>query len=440
MVSICVFTLALLCGQPADTKPAQSKSADTKTAESKSADLKPTVVRLVKQLDDPQLARREAAEKELIELGVEALPLLPAVTKQTPAEVKDRLSRVRRALESASAEQATKPSLVTLQGEMKLSAAIESLSKQSGNKLLDWRDRFGQRVVEKTVKLDIKEQTFFKALDQLLDQAELTTYLFTGERGAIGLVARSGDERPRHNRGTYSGMFRFEPTTIEAVRDLRNPQNDSLRLTLELHWEPRLQPIVITQELDTITVLDEKGLALAIDGREGGIEIEGDGETAGADIVIPLRLPGRSVEKIGSLKGRFDVLAAGKYESFEFSDLERAKNVEIKKAAVTVYLDQVRKNQDAQEIRMRVKFDSASNALESHRGWIYGNPAYLIDPQGKIVEPSGSEATLQEDDQVGVSYLFGLEEGLKGYKFVYRTPVSLIKIPVEYELKGIELP
>ncbi|MFM9118143.1 MAG: hypothetical protein ACKOU6_18500 [Planctomycetota bacterium] len=439
MMTSWLVTLALVCGQATESSPPKSQSSE-RSSETKPADLKATVLRLVKQLDDSQLARREAAEKELIALGAEALTLLPAVTKQTPAEVKDRLARVRRALESAAAESVTKPQLVTLQGEMKLSAALESLAQQSGNQLLDWRDRFGQRVVDKTVKLDIQKQSFWYALDSLLDQADLTTYLFTGQRGAIGIVARSEMERERFKRGIYSGMFRFEPTTIEAVRDLRNPQSDALRLTIDVSWEPRLNPIVMTQELDSISVVDEQGRALSIDGQGGAIELEGDGETPGAEVVIPLRLPGRSVEKIGSLKGRFDVLAAGKYESFEFTDLEKAKNLEVKKAAVTVYLDQVRRNQDAQEIRMRVKFDSASNALESHRGWIYGNPAYLIDPQGQIVDPSGSEATLQENDQVGISYLFALEEGLKGYKFVYRTPVSLIKIPVEYELKGIELP
>jgi hypothetical protein len=50
------------------------------------------------------------------------------------------------------------------------------------------------------------------------------------------------------------------------------------------------------------------------------------------------------------------------------------------------------------------------------------------------------EATLQEEDQVGVSYQFVAPDGIKGFKFRYTTPVSIVKFPVEYELKNIELP
>ena len=123
MMTSWLLTLALVCGQttessqsnskttdrsaaPAESaaeKSSSAKAGDTKPSDTKPAELKATVLRLVKQLDDSQLVKREAAEKELIALGADALTLLPAVTKQTPAEVKDRLARIRRALESAAA-------------------------------------------------------------------------------------------------------------------------------------------------------------------------------------------------------------------------------------------------------------------------------------------------------------------------------------------------
>ncbi|HND51457.1 MAG TPA: hypothetical protein PLV92_03640 [Pirellulaceae bacterium] len=429
MYSTLLVASLLLCGQTEPKDPA----ADA-------ASLKATVTRLVRQLDDNQLSRREAAEKELAALGPAALAVLPPVTRQTPAEVKDRLARVRRTLESAAAEAATRPVKINLQGEMKLNEALSALEKQSGNKLIDFRRRFNQQARNETVKVDFKDLIFWDAFDQLLDQAELTTYAFSGEKGVLAVVARGQDDVARKGAAAYSGLFRFEGTRIEATRDLRNPMNQGLKLTVDLSWEPRLQPIVINQPLDQLTIADDEGRAMAIDGREGEIEVTTDGETSSAELVVPIRLPDRSVKKIGSLKGTLQVVAPGRFETFEFTDLEKTKNVEHRRAAVNVAVDQVRKNQDVYEVRMRVKFDAAANSLESHRNWIYSNPAQIVDAEGQPIENAGMEATLQEADEVGIAYQFVLPNGLKGCKFVYTTPVAIIKMPVEYELKNIELP
>jgi hypothetical protein len=91
---------------------------------------------------------------------------------------------------------------------------------------------------------------------------------------------------------------------------------------------------------------------------------------------------------------------------------------------------------------MRVRFDKAANALESHRGWIYNNECYMLDPKDVRIENAGLEATLLADNEVGLSYKFDLGENVTpaGHKFVYRTPAAIIKIPVDFELKGIDLP
>lgn len=89
---------------------------------------------------------------------------------------------------------------------------------------------------------------------------------------------------------------------------------------------------------------------------------------------------------------------------------------------------------------MALRFDDAANALESHRGWVYQNEAYLTDKDGKKLENVGFQATRQETNEVGVAYLFDLPDGPEGCKFVYKTPALVLQLPVEYELKDIELP
>ena len=66
----------------------------------------------------------------------------------------------------------------------------------------------------------------------------------------------------------------------------------------------------------------------------------------------------------------------------------------------------------------------------------------MIDPKGQRIENAGTEATLLDENEVGLSYKFDLGENVKpaGHKFVYKTPAAVIRIPAEFELKGIDLP
>lgn len=428
-----MLALVLVLGQ-ADAKSGPAKPA--LTAEQLAA----TVKLLVRQLDDEELSQREAAEKELIALGAPALDLLPAVTARTPAEVKDRLARVRRALESAASVAVTKASLVTLKGEMTLAEALAALEKQSANAIVDFREEFGQQSRDPKVMLDLNNVTFWEAFDQIADQAEVAPYNFSAQQGKLAFVARSEDDAPRVGRAKYFGMFRVEPIRVETSRDLRNARNNFFQVYLDFGWEPRLQPILLSHVMNELKAADENGKALEVEEAAGEFEVTPEIDASSAELTVPLQLPDRSVKKIAVMKGKIEMLVPGRIESFEFGDLEKTKAAEQRKASVAVYVDQVRKNQDVHEVRMRVKFDKASNALESHRTWIYNNPAFLIDPQGNQIESAGMEATLQEESEVGIAYQFVVDAGLKGYKFVYRTPSAIIRLPVEYEVRDIELP
>jgi hypothetical protein len=423
--------LLLICLALAQVEP---------SAETTSADLAAQVRTLVRQLDHNELAKRVAAEKGLIELGPAVLDLLPQVTAQTPAEVKQRLARVQSVLETAAIEAATQGSLVTLKGEMPLSEALAALEKQSGNRMIDYRQRFNQQRRDANVNVDFDKTPFWTALDQVLDQAGMTIYHFAGESGALAIVARSESELPRADRGAYSGLFRYEPSQIEARRDLRNPANHALRLTIEAAWEPRMTPIVLEQPLGDIKAVDDSGQPLEVDGRLGKLEVAVQGNLSAANLEVPFMLPDRSVKEIKTLSGTLMALVPGRVETFEFTDLATARNVQQRRGGVTLLLEQTFKNVGLYDVRIRVQFDKAANALESHRGWIYNNDAYMLDPSGQRVENAGIEATRQAINEIGLSYKFVLDDGLAGHTFVYKTPAAIVRMPVNYELRDIKLP
>jgi hypothetical protein len=398
------------------------------------------VRRLTRQLDSDLLAEREAAERELIALGPAVLDVLPTPGRNTSAEVSVRLARVRNVLQTEQAQAAAQPSRVTLQGEMPLSAALEALQQQTGNRIVDFRPRQRQQQTDPQVTADFDQTPFWQALDNLLDQAQLTVYNFSGEQGAVALVARSETETDRSSRAAYAGVFRVEGVSIQAVRDLRNAANRTLQLTIQVTWEPRISPIVLQVPLGDIRAVDGTGQAIGVDARLSRLEVPVEQAIPEVEITIPLELPDRSVREIAALTGSLSALVPGRIEAFAFDDLEQAKSVEQQRAGVTVILDQVRKNAAVHEARVRVRFADAENALESHRGWVYKNEAYLTNAAGEREEPIGMQTFRQTPDEVGVAFLFDGQLDLSDFQFVYETPATLVKMPVQYELQGIPLP
>lgn len=398
------------------------------------ADIKDEVHRLVRQLDDNERSQREAAEKSLVELGVEALNLLPPITPRTPAEVKERLGRVRKTLETTIAESIAQPSLVTLAGEMSLTEALQAMEQQTGNRVTGYERRSGK------VKVAFDKTPYWQALDEVLDQANLNINEFGGEASALVLTARPEGQASRTETGVYSGVFRLEALRLESRRDLRNPTVNGMRLSLGVTWEPRVAPIGLRQQLSEITVVDDRGEALSVAGNQGALNASAELGMSAIEFGIPLPLVSREAKRIALLKGRFTALIPGRVESFEFADLGTARDVEQARAGVVVTFERLRQNVDLYELRMALRFDDAANALESHRGWVYQNEAYLTDKDGKKLENVGFQATRQETNEVGVAYLFDLPDGPEGCKFVYKTPALVLQLPVEYELKDIELP
>jgi len=398
------------------------------------------VQRLVQQLDRDDLSRRDAARSKLIALGADVLKFLPQANDRTPPEVKIRLDQIRGALERTAADAVIQPTRVTLHGEMKLSAALAALEEQTSNKVVDYRDRFGGDLTDPTIAVDLDNVVYWEALDTVLDRAGLALYGFGGEQHAAVIVSRDEGQRLALGRVVYGGIFRIEATQLRAIRDLRNPQNQSLQLTLEITWEPRVLPIAIQQPLATIVAEDEAGNVLSTTGQQGSLDAPVHGGLSAVDMHVPLALPDRQVTKIASLHGELSALLPGRLEKFIFEDIDRARNVERTNAGATILFRQLRKNGEIYEANLLVRFEQTADAMESHYGWVVNNEAYLLTPDDKKIEHVGYETWRRDVNAVGLAYKFVLDKPPAGYRFVYVTPVSMLRTPVKYELRDIDLP
>jgi hypothetical protein len=397
---------------------------------------------LVLALDDDDLDTRNQAEESLIKLGPAILDRLPRPDENTSIEVRERLARLRTTLEKAEIEAFSHPTKITLQGKMKLSEALRDIERQTGNRVFDHREQFGETAADPEVTLDLTDVPFWQGLDQLLDAANVKVYNYGDpERiGALPLVAREEGETARSGRGVYAGLFRLEPQRVEASRNILLPEQSQLAIAVDLAWEPRIRPIVLLVPLVDLVATDNRGESIPLM-NDGTLEIPVEGPQSGVETVLSLALPSREAKSVQSLQGKFIAIVTGRVETFEFSDLVAARNVVQERGGAVVTHELTSRNDDLQEIRIRLKFDKAANALESHRGWVYNNEHYLLNAAGERVESAGTEARLVEENEVGLSFLFDLsEQALASCKFVYKTPAAIHRLPVSFELRDIPLP
>ena len=150
-------------------------------ADAPSAEVVAQVRQFVDDFESPQKAKRDAAEVGLMEIGLPALVALPKLDDQASAEARQRLARVRTALEQLAAVKSIETSTVTLQGSFKFSDVLQKIRQQTSNPIVDYRRQFGQQPDDANIEVNFSKTPFWKAVDQLLDQTKLTLYNHTGE-------------------------------------------------------------------------------------------------------------------------------------------------------------------------------------------------------------------------------------------------------------------
>jgi hypothetical protein len=406
------------------------------------AALKAEIGKLVGRLDSNAKAQRDAAEAQLIQLGPRVLDLLPQPGPDMPAEVQQRLSRVRQVLEQAAAGGATGAARVTLRGRLPLARILAEIQRQTGNRMV--RAANAQPAEpggsEPIVTVDFNQTPFWSALDTVLDQVGLTVYPF-GQPGAIQVVAAGREQLPCSGRVALVGPLRIEPVRVIARRDLRFSAAPTLRLSLEVAWEPRLRPIGLKQRLADVTAVDPAGQPIPVENPGAVTEAFPSRDSAAEDMDVDLvLLPERPLRQIASLKGTFRAMLPGKVETFRFTDLLAARGVQKRIAAATVTLDEVRRNADTWEVRIRLRLDDPGDAFESHRNWALANEARLERPDGRAIACESSETTERTPSGIGMSYVFRLDKPPADLTFVYKPPGTVVTRDFPYELKAIRLP
>jgi hypothetical protein len=430
---------AVLCVFPGAREARAQAGAD--------AALRDRVLQLVERLDGEKVEAREAATASLIKLGPNILSLLPDPATVTSTERKDRLVRIRAVLTEKAAELNTGASRVTITGKgIRLSEALQQLQKQTGNAITDIREQLGAEVTNPALDLDVRDKTFFEALDEIARLADVSTSYSTGD-GSIGIMAgASATAAPGMpaSKNTpliqYSGPFRIELQQISLSRDVR-AGTTMANIRLEAAWEPRIRPMLMKLKSEDQKVYDDRKKVVKPQVATEAEEVVLRPENPAAEINLNLDAPERDAKKLASLLVKSEVTIPAGIKTFKFPSLAQ-KNVTSKQGDVSVTLEDVEIDEQVWKVNVTLLYPGEGPAFESYRQGLFNNRLWLQRADGSRFEHNGGfNSTGSDGGKLGFEYLFVDAPGkLADYQLIYETPSKVITIPLEFEFKDVILP
>ncbi len=391
------------------------------------------VLELLGQLESDRLATRLQAERGLIELGPAILAYLPQDTANLSAEAKLRLRRVRTELEKQRTAIAATPTTIHLQGALTLDDALQRLTRATGIEFQTSENR------ETLLGLgEVGPLLFWQALDLTLDSANLDVDFYRSRENRLLLIPAANERPQRFESAAYAGIYRLEPTIVNARRVLVNPQRSALNVTVQLAWEPRLTPLGLSLPHDELRAKLDSGEELQSIHREGVIVVATNPELPFSEVQLPFGLPTGAAKSIDSLSGTIEAMLPGPVETFKFP--LREGGGEAKQGAVRLKVAAPRPNGDLHEIRVSLFLEDPERSLESHRHWIFENRVYSIGPDDSRKEHLGLQVFRQTSSEVGLSYLFDLDGKPETHTFYYQTPTGVAATTVTFVISDLSLP
>ena len=332
--------------------------------------------RLVAGLGSPRFADREAAERELGELGRTAIPALRVAETSLDPEIRVRATALLQKIEGGLL---VEPTLINLDFEqVSLPSAIQAVNAQSGLRLR-LTPELPQIWAERRITLHTPNPLpFWKALDAIceagqlhyvfggqsdFDQGEPSVALYDGFAANQGMFDEHGPFRVQlaslhyqsevHLAGDLAGAPGLFPNgTLPAVSPRhQNPATRQFFAQLLVGAEPRLSiapggPIKVTE------AVDDRGQSLVVPSMGEMIQRESGYLGVNASPLVHLRLdlayPTGSPQRLKKVKGLIPlVVSTRKSDPLEIS-LDNATDKTFRRSGVVITVGEVKLNRPDQ--------------------------------------------------------------------------------------------
>ena len=396
---------------------------------------------LVAKLGAEKEPDRNAAEAELLKIGVPALAHLPpAEDKNLTAEQKTRLGKLIPKLWQQRVERDLEGSYVEIpKGAMPLADALREIERQTGNVVKDQREEFNEEATNPTLQFDGKKRKFWEAMDLLCKDANLSMEHFAGENAISLRGSRAGET----SGAATVGALRFLPQTITLTRNL-GMGNPKCTVNILAVFEPRLRPLLVEVDVDSFKIKDDQGRDLKFSSmREQStynFQVQEGAHTF--EIALDLEAPDRSAKAIKSIVGEAALRLPAVTEQFTFDQWTGAEMQEKLTPSMKVKVGKAKDEGDnLWSFHLTVGLLGEKPEGESYLSASLDPEIYLVNADGSRLAPNAGKNVRDDEGELDIEYLISGAPGkLSDYKVVARIPSGVTKAPVKFEIKDLPLP
>lgn len=266
---------------------------------------------------------------------------------------------------------------------------------------------------------------------------------------AVLLAIATADAPTPRSEVLTSKSFRLSVRQIASVRCLETKSHYTI-ITLNVSWNPALQPLLLQAHPQDVIVQDGKGAKLNVP-EQGSSMAPVDGRS---NLLVEMRLPGldRSVRKLSLVKGTLSAIGPKKMQEFDFgllSDLQGQRTpATLKQEQTTVQVGKITLDRARWTIQVTAQLPSGGPMFESFQSRWVNNEAYLVDKKGKRLPVNGGYNVVEaEGNRATFTYHFiddrkrNLIRGDPAqWKLVYRCPAGFVEVKIPFEFKDLQLP
>jgi hypothetical protein len=316
-------------------------------------------------------------------------------------------------------------------------------------------DRLGGQ--GESLTLDLPGTTFWPALDAIARAARGRVDLYPRD-GKLALVRKPvGYVEPPVS---YSGLFRTSVKRVTASRHMETGAS-AYFASLEVAWEPTLEPLFLVTSPHGLTVRDDQGHELSARKEEStnapvdGPSVDGppvDGRFA-LEFDVPLPGVPRSASRLALLEGKLTAIAPSKVVTFAFDSLDRiaesAADSPLRtqsQEGVNCRIRKVQHSRDRLTVQVAIDYPPSLVKLGSYQSKVVNNEMVLESQDGSKRLTTGEyELEKATDRQAVISYHFTDKNSPQrgrpaDWKVRYRTPASLVVVPLTFSFKDVPLP
>ncbi len=396
---------------------------------------------LIHRLDSNTLMERRSAERQLLDLGPEILPLLPPPDLVESVPIREAIRRIRPQLERRAARESSGASRVSFTGESTLRELLNQIQQQSKNQVfLADAIRNGS---EQRIRVTWDKSSFWDCLEDLCQQSRLQ-WQFAENEAAIRLF-RTEETRLKQLAVQRTGPFRITIDNTEIRALVGDEAQRILRITGRISVEPRLRPLFLSMAAMDLSATVNQEVSLTPWNPNAKYEFPVSDGGREVRLQWDFRLPKELKANTVAIRGPLHCQIAAATERIVFDQKSLARPTIRRRGGVSVRLRQAtfeatESDMLNAEIGITVSYDNGGPAFESHRTWMFHNAVYLETASKLRINFTDFDTTQQSDGAVAVDYRWKkIPAPSDQYLFVYEAPTLIVDVPIDIDLGQIPI-